>query len=118
MATGWTQEQLNYLKREMEENAPPIPNKADRKCAPGVAAMRAAGTDLGIIFNFGFKNGQFLHMAFNCVVAKELAGAINSTGRILGWQKKGLKPVAANHLAYPKPEELDVAVRVASLATT
>lgn len=117
MATGWTQEQLNYLRREMEENAPPIPTKADKKNASRVTAMRASGTELGVVFNFGFKAGKSLLMAFNCVVAREFAGAINETGRILGWQKRGLSPAPAEHLLFPRPEDLESAIKVAALAT-
>jgi hypothetical protein len=117
MPTGWSQEQLNYLTREMEDNVPPIPTRALKKGAPRVTAMRAAGTELGMIFNFGLKDGKSIQVAFNCVVAKEFAGAINETGQILGWQKKGLLPAPADHLPFPKPGELPLAVRVASLAT-
>lgn len=103
--------------REMQENVPPVPAQALQKRAPRVTAMRAAGTDLGILFNFGFKDGKQLQMAFNCIVAKEFARAINERGALLDWQQKGAKPAPADHLTSPQPNELGDAVKVVSLAT-
>ena len=117
MGSGYTRDQLAQLWREVEENVPPLPTDADKKDAPRVVAMRAAGTDLGIVFNFEFKNGDTLVMLFNVVIAKEFAGAINSASQAFGWHKKGMVPAPSEHLKQPTPDDLPSALQVSSLST-
>ena len=117
MATGYTQDQLDQLERDMVAQTPPLPTPADKKVAKRVIAMRAAGTELGAVFNFGFKGGWTLVFYLNCVVAKELAGAINQANLAYGWAKRGLEPADAEHLDWPTPEDLGSAFTVTSLST-
>jgi hypothetical protein len=117
VSTGYTQPQLDQLWQEMDGTLPPLPTSADKSSAPRVAAMRCAGTELGAIFNIGFKTGTSLVIFFNCVVAKEFAAAINAAGQAYGWQKRGMVPAPSAHLAYPEPDDLATAIKVTSLST-
>lgn len=117
MSTGYSQAELDQLWREMDEAVPPMPTPADKKTAPRIAAMRAAGTDLGAAFNFGFKDGRSMVLFFNCVIAKEFAGAINAAVQAYGWQKRGVVYAPSEHLALPMPSDLTTDISVVSLST-
>jgi hypothetical protein len=117
VSTGYSQAQLDQLWHEMDSALPPLPTAADKKTAPRITAMCAAGTELGAVFNFGFKDGQSLVMFFNCVAAKELAGAINAAVQAYGWQKRGLVYAPSDHLAMPTRNDFESAISVVSLST-
>jgi len=117
MATGYTSEQLNQLWREMEDHIPPIPTRADKRDAPTVTALTAAGTEFGVLFNFGFDSDRSRMMFFNCCAAKELAGALNSAARTYKWNKQKLGPLPSGRLAFPGPDDLGPAIPVTSLST-
>jgi hypothetical protein len=117
MATGYTQDQLDELWREMEEHIPPIPTRADKKDAPIVTALTAAGTEFGILFNFGFESDPPQMMFFNCSAARELAGAMNNAARTYKWHEKKLGPLPSGHLENPTPDDLGPATPVTSLST-
>lgn len=117
MATDYTQAQLDELWREMEEHIPPIPTRADKRDAPTVNALTAAGTEFGVLFYFGFESGISQMMFLNCHAAKELAGALNNTARTYGWDKLKLGPLPSGPLAFPSPDDLKPAIPVTSLST-
>jgi hypothetical protein len=117
MATGYTQDQLDELWREMEEHIPPIPTGADKRRAPTVNTLTAAGTEFGVLFNFGFESGKSQMMFLNCQAAKELAGALNNAARNYKWDKMELGPLPSGRLAFPDPDDLGLATLVTSLST-
>jgi hypothetical protein len=117
MATGYTAEQLNELWREMEDHIPPIPTRADKREAPTVTTLTAAGTEFGVLFNFGFDSDRSQMMFFNCCAAKELAGALNNAARTYKWDKQKLGPLPSGRLAFPDPDDLGRAIPVTSLST-
>jgi hypothetical protein len=73
MATGHTQAELNALLQLMEELVPPIPRDQQKRAAKRVTAMRAAGTEMGMLVNIETKTGAPELFWLNCWVAKELA---------------------------------------------
>jgi hypothetical protein len=117
MATGYTSEQLNALWREMEDHIPPIPTRADKREAPFVIALTAAGTEFGVLFHFAFDSDRSQLMFLNCQAAKEFAGALNAAARTYGWDKKKLGPLPSGRLAFPTPDDLGPATPVTSLST-
>lgn len=117
MSTGYSQAQLADLWQEMEVHLPPMPTETEKPAAPRITAMLCAGTELGTVFNLGFKDRKSLVMFFNCAIAKELAGAINHASQHYGWSKKGMTPAPSSHLTYPVPEDLASAIAVTSLST-
>jgi len=117
MATGYTAEQLNGLWREMEDHVPPIPTRADKRVAPTVSALTAAGTEFGVLFNFGFDSDRSQMMFFNCCCAKELAGALNHAARTYKWNKAKLGPLPSGRLESPTQEDIGLAMTVTSLST-
>jgi hypothetical protein len=77
MATGYTKAELEALYSAMDESVPPTPTKSDKASARRVVAMRATGTEKGIIINLETKTTDPEMLWLNCWVATELAAAIN-----------------------------------------
>jgi hypothetical protein len=117
MATGWTQAELDALCALMEALTPEVPCDADKHRAARVTAMRVAGTEKGLLFNFEMKGGHTDLFWLNCWVAKELAGAINVANQAYGWLKRGLSPAPSQHLRPPTTDDLPDGADVISLAT-
>jgi hypothetical protein len=118
MATGYTREQLDELWREMEEHIPPIPTRADKREAPTVTALTAAGTEHGILFNFGFNSDRSQMMLFNCHAAMEFSRALNEAARAYKWDRQRLGPLPSGRLVNPAPDDLGAAIPVTSLSTS
>jgi hypothetical protein len=76
MATGYTKAELDALMHIMNEAVPPVPDGSDKRAAR-VTAIKAAGTDKGVIFNIETKTGGTEPFWFHCWVSKEIAGAIS-----------------------------------------
>lgn len=117
MATGYSREQLIELERELDENTPTIPTNSDKLKAPRVAALKAAGTDVGILFAFQLKGGTLLHVFLNCVVAKEFAAAVNLGDQAYQWRQRGLKPAPNGSVPNPLPDDLSTALNVLAFST-
>jgi hypothetical protein len=116
MATGYTQAELDDLLEAMESIIPPVPTAADRARAVRVAAMRAAGTERGMILNIEAKQGGAEMFWLKCWVAKELAGAIYLASQHYGWSKQRFTPLSSDHLKAPEIEDLTGAANVRSLS--
>jgi hypothetical protein len=117
MTTGYTREQLARLESEMDEYAPRIPTRADKIDAPRIVAMRAEGTNLGVLINFEFEGGRALVFWLHVVTASELAGAIAEAAKTYGWVSQWMGAAPADHLAPLTPENLKAALALASLST-
>jgi hypothetical protein len=117
MATGYTHAELNALAHLMDEAAPPIPTEDEKQLTAIVLAMRAAGTEKGILLNLeSNERGQELFW-LNCWVAKELVSAIESGNMHFGWSRFGLLGGSDDCLLEPKISDLTTAAHVISLAT-
>jgi hypothetical protein len=101
----------------MDSLVPPVPTERDRAQAGRVAAMRAAGTEKGILVNIEMKQGEACHFWFNCWVAKEMAAAINFVSESYAWSKRRFKPTSSKHLAAPAINDIKAAAQVLSLST-
>jgi len=117
MATGYTQAELDALLDAMDSLAPPIPTERDRAQAGRVAAMRAAGTEKGILVDIEIKQGETGHFWFNCWVAKEMAAEINFVSQSYAWSKRRIKPRSSKRLAAPTTVDIKAAAQVLSLST-
>lgn len=77
MTTGYTQMELDALRESLEANVPPTPKSSDKARASRVIAMRAGGTDTGVLIELRFKKEPHQLLWFNCWVATDLAAGIN-----------------------------------------
>jgi hypothetical protein len=118
MATGYTAAELDALYNVMDEAAPPIPTKSAKAGARHVVAMRAAGTDKGLILHFQIKDAEAEMLWLNCWVATELAAAINYASEHYGWDSRDWKPAPHDHLRPPRAEDLSGVSEGLSLATS
>ena len=118
MATGYTKAELDMLLHIMDEAVPPIPIDAAKTIALRVTAMRASGTEKGLLLNLESKDGTAELFWLNCRVAKELAGAINFASQQYGWAKRGMTAEPHDHLKQPQQEDLNSAIDVLSLSTS
>jgi hypothetical protein len=116
MATGYTQAELDALLAAMDGLVPPVPTAKDRARARRVAAVRATGTDRGILVNIETKGGEPQLFWLNCWVAKELAAAINFAAQTYSWSTQGFKPTSSDHLRAPEKEDMKGAAKVFSLS--
>jgi hypothetical protein len=117
MATGFTQSELDALMHSMDSEMPRVPRRADKILADPVKAMRAAGTEKGVLFVFEYKGGVTEHFWLNVWIAKELAAACHVASLEFGWLIRGFVPEPSDHIREPKIQDIDDAAQVTSLAT-
>jgi hypothetical protein len=117
MATGYTQTELDDLLDAMDSLVPPVPTVTDRARAGRVAAMRAAGTEKGLLLNIEAKQGEVEIFWLNCCVAKEFLSAIDCVSHQHGWVKRRITPLSSDHLKAPKIQDLTGAASVRSFST-
>ena len=117
MATEYTKEELDALMHIMNEAVPPVPDGGDKRAAAHIIAIKAAGTDKGVIFNIETKTGETEPFWFHCWVSKEIAGAISCASQSYGWAKRGLTPRPSDHLLMPARADIATAIEVLSLST-
>jgi hypothetical protein len=117
MATGYTQVELDVLSAIMDRMVPPVPTHKEKRAAPRVTAMRAAGTHKGAVFNIQVRGRGSEIFWFNCWTAKEMAGAISFTSQTYGWANRGLIAKPCDHLKAPKITDIETATEVLSLST-
>jgi hypothetical protein len=85
MTTGYTQQDLDRLHRQMLNRAPPLPTLADLRTAPIVLSAAWNGSYVGIILNLQFQAEQHIAVDLSCVVALELMNGINDRAHDMGW---------------------------------
>jgi hypothetical protein len=85
MTTGYTQEALDRLHRQMLERAPPLPTLDNLKTTPTVLSAAWNGSHVGILLYLQFQAGQHITVDLGCVVALELMNGINDRAHELGW---------------------------------
>jgi hypothetical protein len=118
MSTDYTPSELKALLDAMDYLAPPVPTARDKAKAGWVAAMRAVGTQRGILFIIETKQrGQAELFWFNCWVAKETAAAINFVSQNYGWPKRCFKPTWSEHLETPEIGNMKKAAEVLSISS-
>jgi hypothetical protein len=118
MSTGYTRAELDALYSAMDESVPPVPTKSAKASARHVVAMRAAGTDRGIIVHVQIRDAEAEMLWLNCWVATELAAAINLASEHYGWDQRDWKPAPHDHLRPPRAEDLSGVSEVLSLSTS